>query len=306
LSAALAAALVLTLWAPGCARSGARVRGQTALDRGDDLAAARLLETAVAEDPDDVEAWRDLARAHMRAGRPAPAAVAIDRAAALDPRAPDIVLLRAQIRMMQGDRDGALVDARTVVARGRTAAQLEQTAVLLVRLGDADMALAAASRAVELSGGAASAYGNLAVLAVELRRPEAAERALSAGRARHPGDLGLAQTQAAFLVATGEHARAAEVYREILPRHPEPGLVHHALALLEHEAGRLEAAQRHADAAAEAFGDTRPDVLYTRIVILRDRGRTEEATRELRRARRRFPAHEELAALEAGPHPPAP
>lgn len=295
LIAGAAVAAVLAL--PACGRSRALARGQTALDRGDDRAAARWLQAAVAEDPSDAEAWRDLARAHMRAGDPAAAAVAIDRAALLRPEAPDVVLLRGQIRMMQGDRDGALADARTVIERGRTAPQLEQAAVLLVRLGQADLALAAAGRAVELSGGAASAYGNLAVLAVELRRPRAAARALAAGRARHPGDVSLAQTQAAFFVATDRHAEAADVYRAILAHHPEPGLVHQALALLEHEAGHLDAAQAHADAAAEAFGDARPDVLYTRIVILRDRGKLDEARKALRHALARYPAHEELEAL---------
>lgn len=294
------AALGAVLLALACGRSSALVRGQTALDRGDDLAAARWLHDATTRDPNNAEAWRDLARAHMRAGRPSDALVAIDRAAALRPGAPDVVLLRGQIRMMSGDRPGARADAASVAVRGRTPAQLEQTAVLLVRLGEADLALAAASRAVELSGGAASAYGNLAVLAVEMRRPDAAERALAAGRARHPDDLGLAQTQAAFFVATRRPEEAATIYREILPRHPTPGLLHHALALLEHEAGRLEAAQAHADAAVAEFGDARPDVLYTRIVILRDRGRLQEARRELHRAIRRFPAHEELKALQAG------
>lgn len=276
----LARGVALTLALTACAHRRTAELGQAALDRGDDPTAARLLRRAVSEDPNDADAWRDLARAHLRAGEPEPAAVAVDRAAALLPDAPDIRLLRGQIRMNLGDRTGALTDARAVLATGRSAPLLEQAAVLLVRLGEADLALRAASRAVESSGGEASAYGNLAVLAVELRRPRVAERALATGRARHPDDVSLAQTQAAFFLSAGRRLEAAAVYREILPLHPEPGLVHHALALIEHEAGALDRAQAHADAAALALGESRPDVLYTRIVILRDRGEIEEADRK--------------------------
>jgi predicted Zn-dependent protease len=235
----------------------------------------------------------------MRRAEIAAAAPAIDRAAALRPDDPTVVQLRGQIRMNGSDRDGAQTDATWMLAHGRTAAQLEQTAVLLVRLGRAHDALAAAARVVELTSGSPAAYGNLAVLAMQVREPAAAERALHDGRARHPDDIELAQTHAAFLLATHRPAQAREIYASLLPRHPQPGIIHQALALLAHEAGDLDAAQRHADAAVQALGDSRASVHYTRVVVLHDRGEREAAAQALERARRRFPADEDLQRLQA-------
>ncbi len=285
------------VWA-GCARVDPAALGAEALTRGDDAGAIRWLNEATDDHPDDADAWRNLARAHFRMGHVLEAARAIDEATRLTPDDPDVVLLRAQIRMNGGDREGAGKDATWMLAHGRTPSQLEQTAVLLVRIGRARQAVQAASQVVELTGGSASSYGNLAVLALELRQVDVADRALRDGRAAHPKDVTLAQTQAAFFLATDQPARARQVYEEILPAHPQPGLVHHALALLAHEAGDLESAQRHADAAVEVLGMSRPDVLYTQIVVYRDRGELEQAQRQLRKARRRFPAHEDLVALE--------
>ena len=292
------ALLVGALGATACATVDPAILGAEALARGDDAGAIRYLQDATAQTPDNPKAWRDLARAHFRMGHVLAAARAIDQATKLAPDDPDVVLLRAQIRMNGGDREGAGKDATWMLAHGRTPSQLEQTAVLLVRLGRAREAVQAASKVVELSGGSASSYGNRAVLALELRQVEVADRALREGRAAHPKDIKLAQTQAAFFLATQQLDRAREVYLQILPEHPQPGLIHQALALLAHEAGDLDDAQRHADAAVAALGMTRADVLYTQVVIYRDRGDLEAAQRQLRKARRRFPAHEDLAALE--------
>jgi tetratricopeptide (TPR) repeat protein len=302
----LRAALLAALAAPaapaalvGCAaRLDDAELGAEALTRGDDAGAIRHLRDAVKDAPDNGRAWSDLARAHFRLAQIPEAALAIDQAARLRPEAPEVVLLRAQIRLNGGDRDGAQRDATWVLAHGDTPGQLQQTAVVLVRLGRAHDALAAASRVVELSSGSASSYGNLAVLALELRETKVAARALRDGRARHPHDVTLAQTQAAFFLATGDHAQARVIYEELIERHPNPGLLHHALALLAHEAGDLDDAQRHADAAVAALGQPRAEVVYTQIIVLRDRGRIEDAQRALARARRRFPAHEGLQELE--------
>ncbi len=288
--------LLATILAVACATTDPAIRGREALARGDDLEATRLLQQAAENRPDDPMVWRDLARAYMRAGLLQPARLAVAKSIDLD-RSPETGLLQAQIRMGLGDRDGARTDLGWAGPGLRKPARLQEAAVLQLRLGHVDGALAAAWRAVERSGGEAAAYANVAVLATEGRRPQEAERALDEGLGRHPKDVRLLQTQGALLTSQGRVDEAIHVYRTLLPLHPEPALIHQALALLLHATGDLTAAQPHADAAVAAVGHLRADVHYTRVVILRDRGKREEAARTLAKARRKFPGDEGLRGL---------
>jgi tetratricopeptide (TPR) repeat protein len=292
LTAALLAAI-----ATGCAHDPA-TQGREALARGDDRQAVRQLELALRTD-DHATLWRDLARAHQHAGDLEAAHAAIVEAAERAPEDPSIVLVRAQLRLARDDRDGAARDAGWLLDRLKDAGDLERLAVVFVRLGRADAAIAAGRRAVERSGGAADAYVNLAVLSVEMRRIDVAAGVLREGRARHPDHLALAESEAALLLARGDSSAARAAYLAMLPRHGRPGLVHLALALIEHELGDLDAALVHARAAVEAEGETRADVHYTLCVVLHDLGRDDEARAQLRRARRRFSAHDGLLALES-------
>ncbi len=287
--------LVALLGVVACASDPA-VLGRAALARGDDREAARQLALAV-RGSDDAALWRDLARARQRAGDIDGAHAAIVEAAARAPEDPSIVLVRAQLRLAREDREGAAHDARWLLPRLHDAGSLERLAVVFVRLGDAGAALRAAGAAIEATDGAAASYVNLAVLATELRRFEAARDALQAGRARHPEDLTLLETEAAFLLAQGQLDAARDDYLALLPRHARPGLVHLALALVEHARGDHGAAVRHARAAVDAEGQVRSDVHYTLVVTLRDAGLDDEARTALRRAQRRFPGDDALARL---------
>ncbi len=285
----------------GCSHASAAERGRQALVRGDYPEARRQLVEATRKAPDDGTLWSDLARAHFRDGALPEARLAIARAIELLGETPGAVLLRAQIRMGQGDRVGARSDAHFVAARAERPRELEEVAILLLRLGDDDAALNAAREAVERSGGEAAAYTNLAVLAVEARRVDVARQAFADGRRRHPDDLPLAEAEAAFLVATGRFAEARTAYRGLLPVHPRPALVHQALALLAHGMGDLPDALEHSRQAVALVGHERADVHYTHVVVLRDLGRIDEAREALRKARRRFPGDEDLQRLERHP-----
>ena len=201
--------------------------------------------------------------------------------------------------MAQADRAGAHKDAGWVAQRTKVPRELQEVAVLFVRLGEADPAIAALRKAVKASGGEAAAYTNLAVLATELRKLDVAAKAFAEGTREHPKDVPLAQAYAAFLVQVGELDKARKVYASMLPRHPEPGLIHLAIALLAHEAGALQDAKRHAAQAVELSGHERADVHYTYVIVLRDAGDQAEAKKALRRALRRFPGHEKLVGLQA-------
>ncbi|MFO0636350.1 MAG: hypothetical protein U0168_26265 [Nannocystaceae bacterium] len=288
--------MLVAALAGGCAHDHAEL-GRAALARGDDREAARQFEAALRQR----EQRQRLAR--PRAGAPAPGRHrrrhdAIVEAAARAPEDPSIVLTRAQLRLARDDREGAARDAAWLLPRLRQGGELERLAVLLVRLGDAKAALRAAARAVEVTGGTAGSYVNLAVLATELRRTDAAREALAAGRRRHPRDLARLETEAAFFLSLGELDGARADYAAMLDRHPHPGLVHLALALIDHERGALDDARSHAEAAVAAEGHVRADVHYTLVVVLRDRGELDEARTRLRKATRRFPADDALAQLD--------
>ncbi len=288
--------MLVAALAGGCAHDHAEL-GRAALARGDDREAARQFEAALRQ-RDSASDWRDLARARQRQGDIDGAHDAIVEAAARAPEDPSIVLTRAQLRLARDDREGAARDAAWLLPRLRQGGELERLAVLLVRLGDAKAALRAAARAVEVTGGTAGSYVNLAVLATELRRTDAAREALAAGRRRHPRDLALLETEAAFFLSLGELDGARADYAAMLDRHPHPGLVHLALALIDHERGALDDARSHAEAAVAAEGHVRADVHYTLVVVLRDRGELDEARTRLRKATRRFPADDALAQLD--------
>ena len=101
------------------------------------------------------------------------------------------------------------------------------------------------------------------------------------------------------LLARGDLPSARAAYLALLPRHGRPGLVHLALALGLHggpgvDEGRVELPELVVDE-----GEGRADVHYTLCVVLHDLGRDDEARAQLRRARRRFSAHDGLLALES-------
>lgn len=281
----------------GCRPTSPADLGRAALARGDDAGAVRQLERALHDAPDDASLWRDLARAYQRVGDIERAHDAIVEAATRRPEDPAIVLVRAQLRVARSDRDGAARDATWLLGRLRDPGSCERLAVVFVRLGDAPRAIAAAREALALADGSADAHVNLAVIAAQVRRFDVAAETLAQGRRRFPKHVELAQTQAALAMSSGDLAAARRTYVELLAIHPEPGLVHLALALVDHERGDLDTALEHARAAVDALGQTRVDVHYTLCVVLVDLGRLDEAEAHVARARRRFGHTDELAAI---------
>lgn len=281
----------------GCRPTSPADLGRAALARGDEAGAVRQLDRAIAGDPDDASLWRDLARAHQRAGNIERAHDAIVEAAARRPEDPSIVLIRAQLRIARSDREGAARDAAWLLGRFRDPGSCERLAVVFVRLGDGPRAVAAAREALELADGSADAHVNLAVIATQVRRLDVAAATLAEGRRRFPRHVELAQAQAALAVSRGDLDLARRTYIELLAIHTEPGLVHLALALIDHERGALPTALEHAQAAVTAVGTERVDVHYTLCIILIDLARLDDAEANLARAKRRFGRGAELDAV---------
>jgi tetratricopeptide (TPR) repeat protein len=279
-----------------CAQSHA-TQGRQAFGRGDYKLAARELTLAAEEQPDDPLVWRELARAHMRSIEPEKALAAVENACRLDPKDDESRLVRGQARMALEQKEAALEDARFVATHGKNPRVLQETAILLLRLHQEDEALAAARRAIERSRDDPTAYANLAVLATEVGRNDVAGQAFAEGRGIHPEHVGLAEAHAAWLVTRGELDQARKTYKDLLAAHPQPGLIHLAIALLSHALGDLDDALTHSSAAVSAEGKNRADVHYTHVVVLRDAGNTAAAREHLADAQRRFPADDDLARL---------
>ncbi|MFE0099506.1 tetratricopeptide repeat protein [Streptomyces sp. NPDC059009] len=77
-----------------------RAEGLVALGRHDE--AVELLERRLAQEPDDVAAWEQLARCHLRADRPKQALEATERALALAPEYVDALLVHSQALRLSG------------------------------------------------------------------------------------------------------------------------------------------------------------------------------------------------------------
>jgi len=285
----------------------AAIRGRAAISAGDERTAERELRGAVEIEQQNWELWRDLARAQFRLAKHDTALLSISRALSLAPQAADAMLLRGQIHLARGSRASALEDARHASSTLDRPSQLQECAILLLRLHELDSAMATAQRAVLLSGHDPDAYTNWAVLAAEAGAQRRVESIFAEGRRRHPNDAPLAQAEAAWLVDRGEFTRAKAAYNALLHVHSRPGLVHLALALLYHQEGALNSAHNHAWLAVSLEGHARADVHYTYIVILRDRSQSRAAAKQLKQAKRRFPHDaglQRLAATAMLPDPP--
>lgn len=114
----------------------AYLEGTLSAERGDDLAAARAFEAALAEDPDSGELWARLGAALcLRA--PARAEAALARAESLAPELDDTWLARASCALRRGDPARAKASAERAVALSPGNPEATSAvAAALERLGD--------------------------------------------------------------------------------------------------------------------------------------------------------------------------
>jgi len=194
-------------------------------------------------------------RARLAAGEPAEALVAIDRALALDPGQPEVLLLKADASLALAEQsiaagtggagliEGVLLDARDYYARAgkspHTLFGAARAAYLAGRVEDA-VDLVAAARAA-----AGPAEPELGALPLAPERIEAELALLLHARARAAQDPGAAS-----------HAAAAEdALMRNLGRAPDDPWTWHQLARLQEADGRLADARRSLELGLRRWPD---------------------------------------------------
>jgi Flp pilus assembly protein TadD len=131
---------------------------------GDDRAAARAYERAVAAEPLDSFSWNNLGLAHLRLGDTASAERALGRALELSPDNPDTLNNFGTLRLYQGRPAEAERYIRTALEYNPENVQaLVNFGIILLARGDADGALRTLERAAALEPGYANIYFNMAL-----------------------------------------------------------------------------------------------------------------------------------------------
>ncbi len=130
-------------------------------------------------DPENATAWRDYAYALQNAGQFGEARPAIDRALTLDPKSAYALAIRARVRLVAGDLQGAAADAEAAASLDRTYAWPRELGMMIAAArGDWDLARKLAGEALDIDPGLGD--GALHVSATAIGRRAAAE--LKAGK----------------------------------------------------------------------------------------------------------------------------
>jgi len=265
--------------------------GVAALEAGHADRATGVLETALRDRPNDVDALSALSRAYLNQERPVDAAALLARARKLAPRRADVVLLLAQVTArLEFFKDAAAVyddylklkpaDDVARRERGFTLACANQFNTAIADLNayvrkyprdavgfyelavakafvDRNGALQALDRALALDPGLIRARYTRALLNIEEEKPAAAVEDLKQYLERQPNDTrALAHLGQAY-VASGQAAEGAEVLKraaELAPGSPLV-LVQYRRALVKlgrtQEAAAVLARLKQAGSAAE-------------------------------------------------------
>ncbi|NCQ59488.1 MAG: tetratricopeptide repeat protein [Myxococcales bacterium] len=260
-----------------------------AMDDGDFETAARHLRVAADEHPDESDVWAELARAESLAERPARARVAWLEVARLRPHdaRPWIEigytheLERHYLRAL--DAYGHAIR----VAPSR-AAPHRVRGTRLLRWGRAAEAIEDLEQALRLEPHSARTWQALALARHLTGDLAGAERSFRRGLEQVPEDVGLKIGLAAVLVNSHHFQEALGIYDGLRTPRPEGANIEVGRALLLHELGRPEAAER-AFALAVALAPSRAD-LRRRL-------------RDYRRLRARGPAVDPAASTGQGASP---
>lgn len=204
-------------------------------------------------------------------------------------------LLLADLAARRGDSRTAL-EHYLEAARAESDPRLAERATrLALHVGNAEAALAATQRWVELAPGSREAHELLVRL--WLRRGDS-DRALQAMRrviALSEGgpEAGLRRV-AALVEGTSEPAAARAALRELGQEHPEAPIVHYAIANLAAQAGEYDEALGVLERAL-ALDPGYTDALVLRARIHIEQGRVEQGLDQLASAYRERPTDRELA-----------
>jgi predicted TPR repeat methyltransferase len=236
------------------ARAG---RGFALLGRGDAEQARQAFETALALDPDKLDARRGLGLSLLRAGQLGRAETEVNRCLA---QAPD--------------------DAGAVAAQG----------LLRLRQGRNDEAERLLQRAVELDPDSPTAWANLGFVHRRAGRAAKAVEALQRAADLRPANPLTRNSLALALREDGQPERALEQLRRAVDLDPDNAGFRDNLSRLLQELGRLDESVEQARLAVERDASN-PHALSRLPTLLMVQGRAEEAVAEADKAAKAHPEH---------------
>jgi tetratricopeptide (TPR) repeat protein len=273
-----AAALIAEVLAESASEPDAlEIRAALALGNDEPDQAIRDLRTVLREFPDRIAAQRMLGQAHAARGEVALAEDTFERTIRMAPTDPVTYLQLAELRVRNGDNEGALVvlenllarvpeseDAQQAIARiqfssedwdalGQTAERIQRTrpehalgfylnGLVLQRQGEHEAAVAALEEALERAPDALEPVIALARSQLELGRPGAAAQHVREVLERNPNNVVAMNLLADVHASAGELAQARSGYQEAIRFHPRSPRAYGRLALLEEAQGDNAAA----------------------------------------------------------------
>ena len=254
-----------------------QLRAAMALKAGEYEQAIGDLRSVLREYPDRAAAWRMIGQAHAANGESALARDAFGRAIRLQPTGPLAYLMLAELKVRDGDNEGALVTlesllekfpdneaAQQAIARiqfsehdwgalSKTAARIQETSpsdplgfylsgLVLQRRGDNGAALALFEKAIEVSPEAIEPVIALARSHLVLGDNDAAIRHARKVLDANPNSVAALNLLADIYVVAGNADAARATYGEAIRFHPKSPRAYVRLAQLEEQQGDLASA----------------------------------------------------------------
>jgi len=182
--------LALVVFISGCTPPGPRalLNGKKFLERGDYAAAVAELKTATTLLPADAQAWNYLGVACQRAGQPADAAAAYQRALALDRDLVEAHYNLGSFWLEQNKPDAAMTEFTAyTLRRGNEPEGWLKLGSAQLHASDFLAAERSFSTALALSTNNAEALNGLGLARIERGRPREASQFFSAAIEHHPG-----------------------------------------------------------------------------------------------------------------------
>ncbi len=266
-----------------------QIHAALALRNNEPDQAIRDLRTVLREFPDRVAARRLLGQAHAAKGEPALAEDAFERTIDMAPTDPRAYLQLAELRVRNGDNEGALVVLENLLARtpeneaaqqaiariqfssedwdalGETAERIQETrpehalgfylnGLVLQRRGEHEAALAALEEALERAPDALEAVIAVARSQLALGRTAAAAQRVQGVLDRNPNNVVAMNLLADVYLSAGQLEPARAGYREAIRFHPSSPRAYRRLALLEQSQGDSAAAVEVLERGARETG----------------------------------------------------
>jgi len=250
--------------------------GQLALAAGEFVEARSYLELARKNDPELGAAHRALAQVYLELGDDASSA---ESSAAAE-----------NLPYLSAIEDPRALDSS--VAPVGSVARVDAGKALLER-GFPDKAIDQLEIAIEADPENVLAHYTMALALIQLDRYEGATAHLEQVRRLRPASPNYFNATAQMLFRQGEHARAAQLWRESVHRDPDDPEVHYALADVLIRTGERTEAERHLRQSL-ALDPGNADVHFALGALLNDRRSYDEAAIQLNEAARLDPQDDAL------------